>query len=878
MANWKLKVGMLFDSKEFEQGIQRIDKQLKVLDSELKASQSSVKNFGNTTEQLKAKASSLSEKLELQKAKVEGLKKIYDESVKTKGEDANATQNLEIKLNNATTALNNMQRELKEVKEELKKQPDLFKNIESGLDKLDLKIESLSKKMVSFGTALTAGVTAPIIAMTKAGVSSLIEEETQISKLVTILHNCTEATDEQIDSYVKLMSVKEKNGVLSSEALLSASQEMATYITNIDVLETMMDVCADMTAQQYGVNASMEQATNVATGLGKAMANGDYSFLTKLGYGFSDAQKQMMKTGDEAQRVATVMEVVEASIGGVNQELTKTTAGKIFQLKTAFNDLSKVLGNNVIPLIDKYVPMITDLINKFLNLDEATQQGIIKMAAFGAATGPALVGLGKLIPIVNEAPKKLLNFADKIGNGTSKVLEFGQSFGANTLNKITTFTNKIMSIGGIGDKISNLFAPIGSKITKLLSPLQKLKEKLAPLMNTIGGVFSKLGTFASGCVDKLASISQLAIRMIGPAAIVGLMLAGLGLAQSQFGEQLDQFLNIAVEKGPALIQGFIDMITAEIPRLIPLGIELLENLLDVLLANVPILIDGAISIIITLAEGILDNVDTLLSSILDVLFMVLNKIIENLPRVLETGLKILLALTQGIVNNIDKIIGGILSVLINLINFIAENLPMVIEMGIKIIIALAEGLVKAIPKIIESIPLIISAIFDAFKKTDWGSIGKSIIDGLVSGLKAAKDLVTNTLTSIANGAIGAFKKLFGIKSPSKVFEKFGDNIDEGLALGIGKNVDKVEESMGELTEATTFVPDNLDYDLKGLNSPTARTYSQITNTNNKTTNKNVNIYLTIEKFENNREQDVEELMAEMEYIAKKELIGNGGNA
>ena len=100
MANWKLKVGMLFDSKEFEQGVQRIDKQLKVLDSELKVSQSSVANFGNSTEQLKTKASSLSEKIELQKKKVEGLRKAYEESVTTKGKDANATQNLEIKMNN----------------------------------------------------------------------------------------------------------------------------------------------------------------------------------------------------------------------------------------------------------------------------------------------------------------------------------------------------------------------------------------------------------------------------------------------------------------------------------------------------------------------------------------------------------------------------------------------------------------------------------------------------------------------------------------------------------------------------------------------------------------------------------------------------------
>ena len=878
MANWKLKVGMLFDSQEFEKGIQRIDKELKVLDSELKASQSSVKNFGNTTEQLKTKASSLTEKIELQKTKVEGLRKAYDESVKTKGEDANATQNLEIKLNNATTALNNMQRELKEVKNELKQQPDLFKNVENGLDKLDDKIASLSSKMVSFGTALTAGVTAPIIAMTKTGVSSLIEEETQISKLITILHNCTEATDSQIDAYINLMDVKEKNGVLSGEALLSASQEMATYITNIDVLETMMDVCADMTAQQYGVNASMEQATNVATGLGKAMANGDYSFLTTLGYGFSDAQKEMMKTGDEAQRVATVMEVVKSSIGGVNEALTQTTAGKIFKLQTAFSDLSKVLGNSVMPLIDTYAPKITDLINKFLALDEETQQGALKMIAFGAATGPAMIGIGKLIPVVNDIPNKVLNLTNKLDKGALKVLDFGKAFGENAVSKIDTFVKKVASIGGIGDKITNFFAPLGQKISNFFEPLRNLAERLSPITSKIQAVFTKIGGIANAGVQKLTNISTLAMKLVGPAAIIGLLLTGLGVAQDQFGKQLDTFLSIAVEKGPTLIQGFVDMVTAEIPRLIPLGISLLMTLLDVVLANVPVLIDGAISIIVTLAEGIVDNVDTLIEALLKVIFMLLDEIVKNLPRILEAGLKILLALTQGIVDHIDQIIDGILEVIMSIIDFLVENLPMIVEMGIKIIIALAEGLVKAIPRIIESIPLIIAAIFKAFTEIDWGSIGKSIIDGLVKGLKAAKDLVVNALTSIAKGALGAFKKFFGIESPSKVFMGLGQNLDEGLAIGLDDNIDKVEDSMDNLMDTVNFVPDNLDFDMKGLNSPLGRNYSNVVNNSNKTTNKNVNIYLTIEHFENNREEDVEELMSEMEYIARKELIGNGGNA
>ena len=199
-------------------------------------------------------------------------------------------------------------------------------------------------------------------------------------------------------------------------------------------------------------------------------------------------------------------------------------------------------------------------------------------------------------------------------------------------------------------------------------------------------------------------------------------------------------------------------------------------------------------------------------------------------------------------------------------------------MGIRLIVALAQGLVKAIPKLLDSIPVIISAIFDAFKKIDWGSIGKSIIDGLVKGLKAAKDLVVNTLKSIATGAIDAFKKFFGINSPSRVFMTFGNQIDQGLAIGLDDNLDKVEDSMDNLMNTINFVPEGLDYELTSLNPSKARSVPQVNNTTSSTTNKNVNIYLTIERFENNREQDVEELMSEMEYIARKELIGNGGIA
>jgi len=106
----------------------------------------------------------------------------------------------------------------------------------------------------------------------------------------------------------------------------------------------------------------------------------------------------------------------------------------------------------------------------------------------------------------------------------------------------------------------------------------------------------------------------------------------------------------------------------------------------------------------------------------------------------------------------------------------------------------------------------------------------------------------------------------------------GKNLDEGLAIGLDDNLDKVEDSMGNLMNTINFVPDGLDYELYGLNPKAKNSVSNVSSVTQNTSNKNVNVYLTIEKFENNREQDVEELMSEIEYIAKKELLGNGGNA
>lgn len=884
MANWKLKVGMLFDSKEFEAGVQRIDKQLKILDSELKVAQSSTKNFGNTSEQLKTKASSLSEKIELQKKKVEGLRKAYEESVKTKGEDANATQNLEIKMNNATTALNKMEQELREVKEQLKQQPSLLDNFSKKVDSINSKLYTFGDRVERLGNSLTTKLTTPLIAATVAGVKMASDLEETVSKTEVVFGDCTDTIMKWSDTSLTAMGLS-KQSALDGAALYG---DMAT------ALGLTKDKAADVSMKLVQLSADMASFKNTSQEMAQvalaAIFTGETEALKKYGivmtetnlieYAKSAGIKKSIKDMNQQEKVMLRLGYVTEVTKNASGDFARTNQGFANQtriLTEGMKELATVLGNNILPQATKMIQVVNGLIAKFTTMDQETQMTVLKMGAFAASIGPGLVVLGKLTKGVSSAYSGIDMMAKKIGVASKGLKEFSSHMGTSCVSAIDKFVNKIPFLGTIGDAISNKIAPLTSKISGFFAPMtQKIGTALSPMLNKVQQAFSKLGTIATAGASKLQKVATLAMKLVGPFAIVGLLLAGLGLAQSQFGEQLDKFLTIAIEKGPAIISGFVDMITAEIPKLIPLGLELLMTLLDVILSNVPVLIDGAISIIITLAQGISENVDILLSKILDVIFMVVQKILDNLPLILQTGLQLLLSLTQGIVNNIDKIIDGILSVILQLIDFITSNLPLIIDMGIKLIIALAQGLVKAIPKILESIPLIISAIFKAFAQIDWGSIGKSIIDGLVKGLKAAKDLVVETMKSIAKGAINAFKKFFGINSPSRVFMGFGENIDEGLAIGVDDNLDKVEDSMDNLMNTMNFVPDGLDYELRGLNPKKNNTTSQVNNTTKSTTNKNVNIYLTIEHFENNREEDVEELMSEMEYIAKKELLGNGG--
>ncbi len=171
------------------------------------------------------------------------------------------------------------------------------------------------------------------------------------ARLEQVMRNTMDASAAEIQSIKDLTAAQQQLGIVGDEVQLSGAQELATYLGKKESLEALIPVMNDMIAQQYGYNASAESAVSIAMMMGKVL-DGQTGALSRYGYTFTEAQEQILKFGTEEERAATLAEVVEQSVGGMNEALAATPYGRIVQANNAFGDLKETIGQIVAPAMN----------------------------------------------------------------------------------------------------------------------------------------------------------------------------------------------------------------------------------------------------------------------------------------------------------------------------------------------------------------------------------------------------------------------------------------------------------------------------------------------------------------------------------------------
>ena len=94
------------------------------------------------------------------------------------------------------------------------------------------------------------------------------------------------------------------------------------------------------------------------------------------------------------------------------------------------------------------------------------------------------------------------------------------------------------------------------------------------------------------------------------------------------------------------------------------------------------------------------------------------------------------------------------------------------------------------------------AIHKFFTETDWGAVGKSILEGIAKGITAALDVIKNAAKNAAKAALDAAKGFLKAKSPARVpAAEIGEPYSEGIGEGIINAIPNVRRAARRTTQA-----------------------------------------------------------------------------
>lgn len=377
--------------------------------------------------------------------------------------------------------------------------------INRSTSKLNSAISGMNKVLGAAGIAVSL---AGVVHAAKDAAAAFNEVQENNAALAQVMKNTMGATREQWRSVLKLADAQQRLGVIDAEVTKAGAVELATYLGLSDSLETLIPVMNDMLAQQYGLKASSENAANIATMLGKVM-NGQTGALSRYGYSFTKAQEAILKYGDEAQRCAVLAEVVEQSVGGMNQTLAQTPSGRLQQVKFALGDIQEQFGKAVMTIATAFLPLLNAVVAALQKI--AAWAGRVAQAianVFGAKTKTVAAaggGIGAAASGINAAADAGDNLSDAMGgaaSSTEKAAKAAQKLGTlgfdelNMLNSPSQAADTAGSgsgasdMGDVGGSITGIDWSALDEAGESSTALEKILERLKKTVDKMD--FSKL--------------------------------------------------------------------------------------------------------------------------------------------------------------------------------------------------------------------------------------------------------------------------------------------------------------------------------------------------------------------------------------------------
>lgn len=229
----------------------------------------------------------------------------------------------------------------------------------------------------------------------------------------------------------------------------------------------------------------------------------------------------------------------------------------------------------------------------------------------------------------------------------------------------------------------------------------------------------------------------------------------------------------------APLQGLVETAqTFLVGNLLPMIGNVLAGIPEIVYSLVPELLQTGTELLSSLAQGFTEGIPEFFSTALPQLLAFTDQLRDNAASFVDAGLNLITQLLNGLIAGLPDLIAYVPDIIINICGVINDNMPKILAQGVSIIVQLIAGLVQTVPSLLANWKKILEAVLSVISAIDWLNIGKTILTGVVNGVKSMGSSLLNAFKGGFSSALAWIKSL-----PSQAVQ-WGKNLIQSFINGL----------------------------------------------------------------------------------------------
>ena len=523
-------------------------------------------------------------------------------------------------INVLLTLIDKFSEPMKKAAGETKKATRQIRNAQNMVNKFagdaNQKFLSLAGSVAKIGLGIAAVGAGLAVAGIKSFADEAIEKaNAQVAaetKLVTILGDVKAIQEQGAGAAERAAKALGAYASQLQTVGLAGMAQLGTFQMTEDQIKTVSAGMLDLLVNQKGLNATQEDAVNVANMIGKVMM-GNVGALQRVGISLDDYQKNIIKTGTADERAAMIAEVLAQNVGGVNEAMRKTDAGQAAAIMNDYGDMQEEVGKRLnkvrTGIMTAFAGLITPLGNA---LAPIMDQLVAKVDAALPSIQAFATNLAAALPGIIES----------VGNGISFLVQHFQDFIA-----IAKTIGPVIAGIATGFAAFNVINGVISKIQMLRTLFTGIQlaggvAQFAVLLNPIGLLAAAIGILAVAFYTLYTqsepfreSVNELASQLMALGELV------MGILAPRF-EAAWIIISSAVESAVDVIGGVLANVVGVLADLIGFIVNVFTGNWEAAWQNVVDIFQGIFDTLASIAAaplnfimGMVDNISSKISSI-----------------------------------------------------------------------------------------------------------------------------------------------------------------------------------------------------------------------------------------------------------------------